>query len=75
MFIAQSTPALLLPEMHHAKTYPKKRVVFHSAPIEGNRIAATCRMVGVNKVTVLRLLVEAGTLAKDFHNENSFFKL
>src|SRR5688500_5455802 len=35
---------------------------------EGNSIASTCRMVGVNKVTVLRLLSDAGRLAWDYHD-------
>jgi IS1 family transposase len=35
---------------------------------EGNSIAATCRMLGVNKITVLRLLADAGTLAAQYHD-------
>jgi IS1 family transposase len=39
-----------------------------SALVEGNSINSTCRMFGVNKVTVLRLLADAGTLAAQFHD-------
>ena len=38
------------------------------ALVEGNSIASTCRMFGVNKITVLRLLADAGTLAAQFHD-------
>ena len=36
--------------------------------VEGNSIAATSRMTGASKVTILRLLADAGTLAADFHD-------
>src|ERR1700684_1165668 len=39
-----------------------------TALVEGNSIASTCRMFGVNKVTVLRLLADAGTLAAQYHD-------
>ncbi|MEX2544907.1 MAG: IS1 family transposase [Phycisphaeraceae bacterium] len=39
-----------------------------TALAEGNSIAATCRMLGVSKVTVLRLLADAGTLAAEYHD-------
>lgn len=35
---------------------------------EGNSIASTCRIFGVNKITVLRLLADAGTLAAQYHD-------
>jgi IS1 family transposase len=35
---------------------------------EGNSIASTCRMLDVNKITVLRLLADAGTLAQKYHD-------
>ncbi len=38
--------------------------------VEGNSIASTCRITGANKVTVLRLLVDAGTFAEDHHDLN-----
>jgi hypothetical protein len=37
--------------------------------VEGNSIASTCRMFGVNKITVLRLLADAGTYAAELHDE------
>lgn len=39
-----------------------------TALCEGNSINATARMSGASKVTVLRLLADAGTLAADFHD-------
>src|SRR3954447_1532861 len=39
-----------------------------TALVEGNSIASTCRMFGANKVTVLRLLADAGTLAQQYHD-------
>src|SRR5438046_499798 len=46
----------------------ERRAAILSALVEGNSIAATCRMLGVNKVTVLRLLADAGTLAAQWHD-------
>jgi len=39
-----------------------------TALVEGCSIASTCRMFGVNKITVLRLLADAGTLAAQYHD-------
>jgi IS1 family transposase len=39
-----------------------------TALVEGNSIASTCRMFGVSKITVLRLLADAGTLAEQYHD-------
>jgi IS1 family transposase len=39
-----------------------------TALVEGNSIASTCRMFNVSKITVLRLLADAGTLAAKFHD-------
>ncbi|MEX2387031.1 MAG: IS1 family transposase [Phycisphaeraceae bacterium] len=39
-----------------------------NALAEGNSIASVCRMLSVNKVTVLRLLADAGTLAAEYHD-------
>lgn len=36
--------------------------------VEGNSIAATTRMTGASKVTILRLLADAGTLAMNYHD-------
>jgi IS1 family transposase len=44
------------------------RAAVLTALVEGNSIASTCRMFGVNKITVLRLLADAGTLAAQFHD-------
>lgn len=46
----------------------ERRAAILSALCEGNSIAATCRMLGVNKITVLRLLADAGTLAAQWHD-------
>lgn len=46
----------------------EKRAMILTCPVEGNSTAATCRMTGANKVTVLRLLADAGTLAADPHD-------
>src|SRR4051812_11458092 len=46
----------------------EKRAAILSALVEGNSLASTCRMFSVNKVTVLRLLADAGTLAAQYHD-------
>jgi len=46
----------------------ERRAAVLSALVEGNSIASTCRMFGVNKITVLRLLADAGTLATQYHD-------
>ena len=38
--------------------------------VEGNSINATCRMLGVGKHTVLRLLEDAGRACAEFHDEH-----
>jgi len=50
------------------KMSTERRAAILSALVEGNSIASTCRMFGVNKITVLRLLADAGTLAADYHD-------
>jgi IS1 family transposase len=45
-----------------------KRVAVLSALTEGTSIRATCRMCGVSKLTVLRLLADVGQLCADFHD-------
>jgi IS1 family transposase len=47
-----------------------KRAQVIAALIEGNSINATCRMLGVGKHTVLRLLEDAGCACAAFHYEN-----
>ncbi|MEM6553169.1 MAG: IS1 family transposase [Planctomycetota bacterium] len=39
-----------------------------TALVEGNSINATSRMTGASKVTILRLLADAGTLAAQYHD-------
>src|SRR5438309_3206075 len=50
------------------KMSTERRAAVLTALVEGNSIASTCRMFGVNKITVLRLLADAGTLAQDYHD-------
>jgi IS1 family transposase len=45
------------------------RAAILTALVEGNSIASTCRMLRVNKVTVLRLLADAGTFAEQLHDQ------
>ena len=47
-----------------------KRCQIIAALIEGNSINATCRMLGVGKHTVLRLLEDAGCACAAYHDEN-----
>src|SRR5579863_1921976 len=47
-----------------------KRIQVIAALVEGNSINATCRMLGVGKHTVLRLLEDAGCACAAFHDEN-----
>jgi len=47
----------------------ERRAAVLSALVEGNSIASTCRMFGVNKITVLRLIADAGTFAQRYHDE------
>jgi IS1 family transposase len=48
----------------------EKRAQIIAALIEGNSINATCRMLGVGKHTVLRLLEDAGCACAAFHDAN-----
>lgn len=55
--------------MVHMNQLPKeKRVSVLTALVEGNSIRATCRMFGVGKNTVTRLLIDAGCAAAAFHD-------
>ena len=54
--------------MYKLSTIERAQIL--SALVEGNSIASTCRMFGGNKITVLRLLADAGTLAHRYHDEN-----
>jgi transposase len=46
-----------------------RRAQVISALVEGNSINATCRMLGVGKHTILRLLEDAGQACAAFHDE------
>ena len=46
----------------------EKRAQVIGALVEGNSINATCRMFGVGKHTVLRLLEDAGNACANFHD-------
>src|ERR1039457_3218863 len=48
----------------------EKRPEVIAALVEGNSINATCRMLGVGKHTVLRLLVDAGCACAAYHHRN-----
>ena len=50
------------------KLSPEKRAAIISALVEGNSIDSPCRIVGVSKVTVLRLLADVGTFCAQYHN-------
>ncbi|MDP9175470.1 MAG: helix-turn-helix domain containing protein [Planctomycetota bacterium] len=50
------------------KLATEERAQILTSLVEGNSIASTCRMFGVNKITVLRLLADAGTLAAQYHD-------
>lgn len=45
-----------------------RRCQIISALVEGNLINATCRMLGVGKHTVLRLLEDAGCACASYHD-------
>ncbi len=50
------------------KLTTNERAQILAALVEGVSIASICRMYGVNKITVLRLLADAGTLAAQYHD-------
>lgn len=50
------------------KLSTEQRAMILTALAEGCSIASTCRMTGASKVTVLRLLADAGTLAAEYHD-------
>lgn len=52
------------------KLSTEQRSVILSCLVEGNSIASTCRMTGASKVTVLRLLADAGTFCAQYHDEH-----
>lgn len=50
------------------KLSTEKRTMILTALVEGNSINATARLCGVAKLTVLRLLADAGQLCQDYHD-------
>lgn len=52
------------------KLNTEKRTAIVGALVEGNSIASVCRMLSVNKRTVLRLLEDIGTFCQAFHDEH-----
>lgn len=50
------------------KLAPETRALILSALTDGMGVNATARLAGVSKLTVLRLLADAGTLALDYHD-------
>src|SRR6476469_7552128 len=50
------------------KLTTQQRAMILTALVEGTSISATSRMFQVSKITVLRLLADAGTLAAQYHD-------
>ena len=46
------------------------RAAILAALCEGNSVNATARLCGCSKITVLRLLADAGTIAARWHDEH-----
>lgn len=46
----------------------EKRATILHALCEGNSVNATARIAGASKITVLRLLADAGQFARDYHD-------
>lgn len=61
-------PILCLGGMAMNQLGTAKRVQIIAALVEGNSINATCRMLGVGKHTVLRLLEDAGCACAAYHD-------
>lgn len=51
------------------KLSTEKRAAILSALVEGNSVNAAARMSGASKITVLRLLADAGSFCARFHDE------
>ena len=52
------------------KLSTEKRAAVLAALVEGSSVNATSRMCGVSKITVLRLLADAGHFCIDYHNKH-----
>lgn len=55
--------------IHMRKLPAEKRAAILSALVEGSSVNATARMMGCSKITVLRLLADAGTFCAQYHDE------
>jgi IS1 family transposase len=67
------TIAVILPNIRQGRTVMNqlsisRRAQIIAALVEGNSINATCRMLGVGKHTVLRLLEDAGCACAAYHD-------
>jgi hypothetical protein len=58
----------IMPLMNKLSTAERVQII--SALVEGNSVNATCRMTGRSIHTVLKLLVDAGTACKAYHDAN-----
>jgi IS1 family transposase len=54
--------------LYMRKLNSEKRAAVLTSLVEGVSVNATARINGVSKVTVLRLLADAGSLARDYHD-------
>jgi IS1 family transposase len=52
------------------KLSTEQRAQILTALVEGNSMASTTRMFGASKITILRLLADAGTVARRYHDAN-----
>src|SRR5688572_13086076 len=50
------------------KLTTERRAAILSALVEGMSVNATARMTGASKVTILRLLADAGSFCADYHD-------
>jgi hypothetical protein len=48
----------------------EKRIRVASALVEGNSVRSTCRMTGVAKGTILKLLVDLGIACQQYQDRN-----
>ena len=60
-------PLLVRTMISMKKLSTDQRAAILTALVEGNSMASISRMFGVSKITILRLLADAGTLAAQYH--------
>ncbi len=51
------------------KLSTEKRAMILNALVDGNSVNATARLFGTSKVTILRLLADAGTMCGRLHDD------